>query len=97
MAMLETLPRPLAAFLREARCIDNGACVAPMAQALAAVDDEANEVEDAASLITALTRVAAMPWPFMRRLTAMSDILGQRGRVTVTFTRDDMRIETRPS
>jgi hypothetical protein len=91
--MSTSLPPALTAFLREMKRVDGGA----MAAALRAIDDEANEVEDAAHLITALARVAALPWPFMRRLAAMGDLLAQRGKVEVTFTRDDMRITSRPA
>jgi hypothetical protein len=92
---MSTLPAPLVAFLREARRlrVDDGA----LAAALRAIDEEGNEVEDAANLITALARVAALPWPFARRLAAMSDLLAQRGKVTVTFTRDTMHITSRPA
>jgi hypothetical protein len=90
-----TLPPPLAAFLREARRlrVDDGA----MAAAMRAIDREADDVDDAGHLLVALARVAALPWPFLRRLTAMGDMLAQRGRVTVTFTRDDMHITSRPA
>jgi hypothetical protein len=90
---MSTLPPSLVAFLLKVSRVDGGA----MARALRAMDDEGNEVEDAANVITALSRIAAMPWPFMRRLAAMGDLLAQRGRVTVTFSRDSMCITSRPA
>jgi hypothetical protein len=95
-ASLEALPKPLASFLREMppNCAD---LMEPMADALAAIDDEGNDVEDAAAALTAFTKIAALPLPFIERLMLMSDLASQRGKVTVTFNGSNMHIESRPS
>jgi hypothetical protein len=86
-ASLEALPKPLANFLREmpASCDD---LVAPMTECLHAIDDQANELEDAAAALAVLIAVAAKPWSFLDRLSAMCDVTSARGRVTVTVARN---------
>jgi hypothetical protein len=95
-ASLEVLPKPLASFLREmpASCDD---LVGPMADALRAIDDQANELEDAAAALAVLIAVAGKPWPFLDRLLAMCDVTSARGRVTVTVGRNGVHVESRPS
>jgi hypothetical protein len=93
-ASLEALPKPLASFLREmpASCDD---LVAPMAECLAAIDDQANEAEDAAAALAVLIAIAGKPWSFIDRLCAMCDVTSARGRVTVTVSRNDVHVEHR--
>ena len=93
-ASLEALPKPLASFLREMppNCAD---LVGPMAECLAAIDDQANELEDAAAALAVLIAIAGKPWPFLDRLCAMCDVTSARGRVTVTVSRNDVHVEHR--
>jgi hypothetical protein len=70
--------------------------VGPMRVACAALSDEGLENAEAEKLLLVLTRVASLPLPLLDRLTAISDILNQRGYVTVTIGRDGYSIGERP-
>jgi hypothetical protein len=96
-ASLEALPKPLASFLRELPSVGCADLVAPMADALAALDDEGNDVEDAAIVVDVLARIAGKPWPVLERLSAMCDVTSARGKVTVTVSRNGVHIASRPS
>jgi hypothetical protein len=90
-----TLPPPLDGFLRELSVIGDEH-VGPVREAFRALQDEALDVDDAESLMVVLTRLACLPRSLLERLNAISDVLAQRGRVSVALTRDNYRIE-RPS
>jgi hypothetical protein len=94
-ASIEVLPKPLASFLRELPGAGLADLMEPMADALVAIDDEGNDVADAAAVIAVLTRIAAMPWSFLDRLTAMADVAHQRGHVTVHVSRSGVHVEQR--
>jgi hypothetical protein len=93
-----SLPPAVCAFLHESSCIDDGAFVTPLTEMMVDIDQQANDGNThAESLFLVLTRIAAMPTPFVERLSAMSDILHQRGKVTVSVGRNDVHVEQRPS
>jgi hypothetical protein len=93
-----SLPPAVAAFLRESSCIDDGAFVAPLTDMMVDIDDQANDGNaDAESLFLVLSRIAAMPTSFVERLSAISDVLHQRGRVTVTVGRNNVTVANRSS
>jgi hypothetical protein len=89
------LPPVLDGFLRELSIIGDEH-VRPVREAFRALQDEALDVDDAESLMVVLTRLACLPRSLLERLNAISDVLAQRGRVSVALTRDNYRIE-RPS
>jgi hypothetical protein len=88
-----TLPPPLAALLRELSRFGGEQTVGPLRAALIALADEALEVDDAAALEFVLARIACQPRPLGARMEAIADILGQRGNVVVTVTRDNYSIQ----
>jgi hypothetical protein len=91
-----SLPPAVHAFLRESSCIDDGAFVAPLTEMMVDIDHQANDGNmHAESLFLVLTRIAAMPSPFVDRLAMMSDLLHQRGPVSVS--RNGVHVESRPS
>jgi hypothetical protein len=84
--------------LQESSCIDDGAFAAPLTEMMVNIDHQANDGnQDAESLFRVLTRIAAMPSPFVERLSMMSDILHQRGKITVTVGRNNVTVANRPS
>jgi hypothetical protein len=91
------LPAPIAAFLREIEPFCGAEMMAPLCEALAAIDDEANENEDAEKLVLVISRIVGQARPLAERLQAVSDVLAQRGHVTVTITRNTVEIEGRQS
>jgi hypothetical protein len=94
-----SLPPAVCAFLRESSCIDDGAFVAPLSDMMASIDAQANDGnEDAENLFLILTRIAAMNSSFVERLSAMSDVLHQRGKITVSVSnRHGVTVANRPS
>jgi hypothetical protein len=90
-----TLPQPIVGFLREleAFCGDHTTTVR---RAFVELQDEALDADDAEQLFVALSRVAALPLPFLDRLNGISDILAQRGIVKVTVGQRGYFIERRP-
>lgn len=91
-----TLPPPLVAFLRELGEFDEK-MADDLRSAFIQMDDEANQLDDASHLLTALTRIAAMPKSLRARIDMMHDVLAQRGHVIVHIGRDTISIESRPS
>ena len=93
-----SLPPAVCAFLHESSCIDGGAFVAPLTEMMVDIDHQANDGNThAESLFLVLSRIAAMPTSFVERLLVISDVLHQRGRVTVHVGRNGVHIESRPS
>jgi hypothetical protein len=88
-----TLPPSLAALLCELSRFGGERTVGPLRAALIALADEALEVDDAAALEFVLARIACQPRPLGARMEAIADILGQRGNVVVTVTREGYSIE----
>jgi hypothetical protein len=88
-----TLPPALAALLRELSRFGGEQTVGPLRAALIALADEALEVDDAAALEFVLARIACQPRSLGARMEAIADILGQRGNVVVTLTRDNYSIQ----
>jgi hypothetical protein len=87
------LPPALAALLRELLPFGGEQTVGPLRAALIALADEALEVDDAAALEFVLSRIACQPRSLGARMEAIADILGQRGNVVVTLTRDNYSIQ----
>jgi hypothetical protein len=90
-----TLPHGLVAFLREIADRFDEKVVRDMRHAFTALDDEALGNRDAANLLLVLCRIVVQPRPLLDRVTAVSDVLNQRGRVVVTVKRDDVEIHGR--
>jgi hypothetical protein len=92
-----SLPKPIAAFLRELSAGIGEEAVAPLHEAFAAVDDEGLEVDDADRLMLVLSRIAGQARPLAERFAAIADVLNQKGRVAVTIGRDSVTIHERRS
>jgi hypothetical protein len=94
--MTQALPPLLEALLRELSVLGDEPTVQWLRESLEELADAGLENEDAEKLELALSRVAGLPLALFDRLTALADILAQRGVATVTVTRDGYSI-ARPS
>jgi hypothetical protein len=62
-------------------------CAQSVAHALAQLDREADDVPDAAELVSALLWLAAQPKPLAARIGKMAELLGLRGEVVIDMHR----------